>query len=93
MPLVIAALLTNYKIIDLAAYGIVAHLFMDMFFVADGVMLFYPFSKKYYRYLSKATTGVHGKMWLRKYMTLPIFKIDTIAFVILLIILARQYLV
>lgn len=56
--------------------AIYAHLVLDLACVGDGVMIFYPFSKKFYTVFSKTTTGYHGTEWLKRYKKLKVYKAE-----------------
>ena len=76
----------NFKLF-LICYGIYSHLILDTFLCGDGMMWFYPFSKKFFNFFSKKTKGKHGRDWLNVYKKTLIYKVDIVAFVILLTVL------
>jgi len=87
VPLIIALILYPHLKLFLITFGIYAHIMLDMVFSGDGIMFFYPFSKKYYNFLSEKTKNRHGPDWFSAYRKLPIYKIDIIAFVLLVAML------
>jgi|GEM_PF-1841484 len=49
------------------------HLLMDVLGSGDGIMLAWPFSK---RFMGIGTLHVHGKNWLRLYRKSPVFRVE-----------------
>jgi len=82
VPLLIVALVTMSPFFLLGISAIYLHLFMDLFFDSDGMMLFYPFSKKKYKFFSKNTKNTLGLDWNKAYSKLLIYKVDRWAFLI-----------
>jgi len=85
LPLVIIAIATLNTFFIIATGAIYVHLIMDTFFCSQGVMLFYPFSKKWYIFFSSKTKHKKGLDWNKAYSTLAISKIDKWAFLLVLI--------
>ena len=71
----------------LVCFGIFSHLILDTFLAGDGIMWFYPLSKKFFNFFAKSTNGHHGPEWFNIYKKMTIYKIDILAFVILLLVL------
>lgn len=71
----------------LICYGLFSHFIIDTFFSGDGIMWFYPFSKKFLSMFSKKTNSYHGKDWFNIYKKKVIWKIDLLAFTVLLIVI------
>jgi len=86
-PLLIAlAFFPSFKLL-LITYGIYSHLIMDTFLAGDGIMWLYPFSKKFFNLFAEKTTNNHGKDWFNIYKKMLIYKIDILAFVIVLLVI------
>lgn len=83
LPLVFLSAITGNPYVYAVTAGLYSHLVLDTFFVADGIMWLFPFSKKMYCFFGKHTKGHHGKEWFSIYKTLPIFKIDLLSFIVL----------
>ena len=73
-----------------ACLGIYSHLALDTLFCDDGIMVFYPFSKKFYNFFGSKFRNTHGVEWLRVYKKQMIFKLDVVSFISLLIILLMR---
>lgn len=84
VPLIIVALVTLEPFFIIAATAIYLHLFMDVFFCNQGIMVFYPFSKKWYNFMAKKTANKNGFDWNKAYKTLWISYVDKV-FVLLMI--------
>ena len=84
-PLLVVALITLEPFFLVAAGAVFLHLVMDMFFCNTGIRWLYPFSDKWYIFLSTKTKGRHGLAWNKAYNRLFISKIDKVAFVLFLI--------
>ncbi|MCF7866076.1 metal-dependent hydrolase [Candidatus Woesearchaeota archaeon] len=93
VPLIIIALITLDPFFIIVAVAIYFHLFMDLFFCNEGIMLLYPFSKKWFNFFSKKTAKKPGLDWNKAYSNLWIFKVDKIAFVIFAIHFIVVYLI
>lgn len=92
-PLIMLAIITGETFFILAAVAVYMHLIMDMFFCNEGVMFFYPFSKKWYNFFSKNTSGKQGLDWNKAYNKLLIHKFDKIALVLMIIHLIITYII
>ena len=88
-PLIIAALIYPDRLITIACTAVYFHLFLDTFASGDGIMWFYPFSKKFYNFFSEGYRNKHGKAWFRTYLKRRLYKIDLLSYTTALIILAR----
>ncbi|PIN81152.1 hypothetical protein COV13_02150 [Candidatus Woesearchaeota archaeon CG10_big_fil_rev_8_21_14_0_10_32_9] len=84
-PLILVAAITQDAFFILAAIAVFIHLAMDMFFCNEGVMFFYPFSKKWYNFFAENTKGKEGLDWNKAYNKLVIHKFDWIATIFVLI--------
>lgn len=85
LPLIVIAIITLSPFFIIAAGAIYVHLAMDTLFCSEGVMLFYPFSKKNYIFFSSKTKHKKGLDWNKAYSTLMISKIDKLAFLLVLV--------
>lgn len=74
----------------MACLGIFSHLLLDTFFSGDGIMWFYPFSRRFYNFFGHELKNSHGAEWLRNYMKKRIYKVDIVSFMALLIILIKR---
>jgi len=84
LPLVVAiATLNTFFII--ATGAIYVHLMMDTLFCNEGLMFFYPFSKKWYIFFSSKTKQKKGLDWNKAYSKLLVSKIDKVAFLLVFI--------
>lgn len=92
LPLSIFTIFSPSIFLRLSIFGIYTHLFMDFFFNNQGIMPFYPFSKKSTSFFSTHFNGVHGYEWFKKYTELPIFKLDLIALSALVFFLSKRFL-
>lgn len=90
-PFLILFLIYHNMNFFLMTFGIYFHLLLDIFFSGDGIMWFYPFSKKYFNFFADKTKNRIGFEWLAAYKKLPIFKIDIISFSALMFILFRRF--
>jgi len=88
VPLLALALITMEPFFLIAVSAIYLHLFMDIFYCSQGVMIFYPFSTKWYYLLSDKTKNKDGWEWNKTYKKLKIYTIDRWAFFIILTHLA-----
>ncbi len=91
LPLVLLTASTHNYYVFVATLGVYSHLLLDTIFVADGIMWLYPFSKKMYCYFGNRTNGHHGKEWLKIYSSLPIFKLDILSFIALIMVLLLPF--
>ncbi|MBU1906504.1 MAG: metal-dependent hydrolase [Candidatus Omnitrophica bacterium] len=84
--LILLLFFPNLKLF-LICYGLFSHLILDTFLSGNGIMWFYPFSKKFFNLFAKELNNYHGQDWFSIYKKKIIWKIDILAFVILLIVL------
>ena len=68
----------------LICYGLFSHLVLDTFLAGDGMMWFYPFSKKFFNLFAQKINNHHGQEWFNIYKKMTIWKIDIVAFIVLL---------
>ena len=62
------------------AINIYLHFLGDSFFTDDGIRWLWPFSKRYFKLLSKSMEGKHDKKWVVFYRKTPLWKIEWILF-------------
>ena len=86
-PLIVASIVTGNIYVIIATIAIYIHLAMDTMFCNQGIMIFYPFNKKWYNFFSESTKGKGGLKWNDAYSKLMIYKFDWVAFIIAVIIL------
>lgn len=84
-PLILIAIISAEPFFIIAASAIYFHLAMDTLYCNEGVMLLYPFSKKWYKYFSEQTQKKKGLDWNKAYAKLRIAKIDKYAFVLVFV--------
>jgi hypothetical protein len=60
------------------------HLIQDMYGSGDGIMLFYPFSRKM---VGVALTGNHGMEWMEQYLQSRAYQVEKITIVLALVFL------
>lgn len=87
VPLLILLLFFPSLKLFLICYGLFSHLILDTFLAGDGMMWFYPFSKKFFNIFAKKTNNHHGPEWFNIYKKIFIWKIDILAFAVLLIMI------
>lgn len=85
VPLLAVALITMEPFFLIAIGAIIIHLFMDIFYCSQGVMLFYPFSTKWYYLLSDKTKDKDGWEWNNTYKHLKVYLLDKSATFLLLL--------
>lgn len=68
----------------LICYALFCHFILDSFLAGDGIMWFYPFSKKFFNFFAKKTNNHHGQEWFNIYKKMVIWKIDILAFTVLI---------
>ena len=76
-------LLIKYPTLEmlLIILGVYSHLFLDTFASADGIMWFYPKSKRFFTYFNKGMQGIHGVRWITEGWKKTVFyKIDLLLF-------------
>ncbi|MCP4429323.1 MAG: metal-dependent hydrolase [Chloroflexi bacterium] len=89
----IAALAIVNKRPKLATYAVTlmvgnfTHLIQDMFGSGDGIMIFFPFSK---RMFGVRLLDAHGKEWRKRYTKDPIFLVELTLIIIAFIIAIRK---
>ncbi|MFH1591630.1 MAG: metal-dependent hydrolase [archaeon] len=79
-PLLLALVLSPSLKLAIAVMGIYMHMMMDMFNSGDGLMVFYPVSKKYFNFLSDKTRGHSDFQWLAAYKTTKQYRVDMFSF-------------
>lgn len=89
-PLLVLLLFHPSMILFIACLGIYSHLALDTLFCDDGIMVFYPFSRKFYNFLGSKFRNAHGIEWLKVYKKQRIFKLDILSFISLMIILIKK---
>ncbi|MFC1728408.1 metal-dependent hydrolase [Nanoarchaeota archaeon] len=83
LPLVVLLIIfPTFKML-LAVLGLYSHFVLDLF-LGNGIMWFYPFSKKKYGFFK--ITGCHGWDWFKVYRGKLIYKFDVIATIAIIVI-------
>lgn len=90
IPLLILLFFNPSRWLFLMTFSIYFHLAMDLF-TGNGIMLFYPFSKKYHKFFSKELIKYDGLAWAKVYQRMTIFKVDVIAGITLIIFLFFKF--
>jgi hypothetical protein len=90
-PLLILLFIFPSLELFLVCFGIFSHFGMDTFLAGDGIMWFYPFSKKFFNFFAKNIKDHHGWKWFQIYKKMIVYKIDIIAFIFLLLLLSVTY--
>ncbi len=65
--------------------GTLFHLFQDTFFCGEGIMWFFPLSRKMFNFFCEKTKGYHGWEWRKVYYKLKIFKFNRVFVPLMLI--------
>lgn len=68
------------------ALAIYLHFIGDTFYTDDGIRWLWPFSKKYFKFLSDTMEGMHDKDWVIAYRKTPLYKLEWFFFITTLII-------
>lgn len=95
-PLIFASIIWPAPYVIAATASIYMHLFMDMFFCSEGIMLLYPVSKRWYNFFAGRTQAKPGMLWNRAYNLLKVFRVvklhamDKICFAITLLMVANR---
>lgn len=76
----------------LMLFGLFSHFILDSFFCVDGIMWTYPVSKRFTNHFSPVRSDEHGPAWFAQYRKLLIFKLDILAFSVLLVVLFIKFL-
>lgn len=84
-PLIPLAVFTGEPFFIIATSAIFVHLLMDVLFCNEGVMLFYPFSTKWFNFFAKKTAGKPGLEWNKVYSKLIVAKVDRVFFLFVLV--------
>ena len=85
VPFVILALVLRNDYLTIGVLSIYVHLAMDTMFCNEGLMLFYPFSRKWYKFFSEKTKNKPGLKWNDAYSKLVIYRFDRVAFILMVI--------